>query len=1227
VIGPVAAQAATTPARPAAAVSDPAALVDPLVGTGSGGDVVGQVDTFPGADRPFGMVQWSPDTPSRPDGGGYSDSDSSITGYSLTHVSGPGCAVAGDFPVLPFTGTLPADPASATASFSHSTESAHPGSYAVTAGGVRTQLAVTDRTGVAQFSYPATSSAQLLFKVADSANGGSAATFQAVGSQEVTGSVTSGHFCGQPDSYTVYFAARFNRPFSSSGTWGGTSAAQVTRSPGSTRVTEHGKQEPSKKTFDIKNNANRVQRGSGVTSVTGGGSGVVDVRQRGSGVTSGSGGGSGVAGVGQQGSGVVAGGWVDFDTSKNADVGMQVAVSYVSTAGALGNLAAEAKRWNVGAVAAQATAAWNRQLGTIAIRGGSQAAQAGFYTALYHASLEPSLFSDANGEYIGFDNKVHRVAAGHAQYANYSGWDIYRSEVPLLATIDPRVSADMATSLLNDAAQMGALPKWPVANGESGVMNGDAADPILADTYAFGARGFDTGTALKDMVAGANGTSQVGQGWYAERPNAAAYIARGYVPNVASDSISPVPNGASETLEYALDDFAISRLAGNLHQGGTASTFSKRSQNWANLFDTADGGYIEPRDAAGAFPSGPPVPTNLSGFGQSGFQEGNAAQYTWMVPQNLAGLIQGIGGDQATNARLDTYFSQLNAGPNLPYHWQGNEPALDTPWAYDSTGEPWRTQQVVGQIMSQLYSLTPGGEPGNDDLGAMSSWYVWASLGLYPQTPGVPLLVVGTPQFPQAVIHGAYGTLTVTTHGTGGYVNHLTVDGRTSQHTYVDASKVHRLEFGLTGSPDQTWGTAAGDAPPSYGAGPVTFPASTAAALTVSPGQVRLAPGSSAPVSVTADNTAGASTAAVTWTATAPAGLTVTPAGGTISAPAGGTASASVTVAAAASLATGYYQVTLAAHAANGAVIPPVALLVTVAATGQSIPTAYVSNYSDNTVTPVDTRTDTAGPPIAAGSGPDGMTVAGGDLFVANNNSGDVTVIDTTTNAVIKTVPVGSVAADVAATPDGKTVWVTNFGDGTVQPIDVATLTTGSPVTVGSQPERLAVSPDGSQLWVANQGSGTVSDVSLTTDSVTHTITVGAAPFGVAVTPDSGHVYVTNGGSSSVSVIDAASASVTGTVTTGADPQYVQISPDGSVAYVADFGAGGVTPIALPSDTAGTFIATGSGAYAVGFAPGGATAWVVNTNANTVTPVTVATGTPGTSVTVGNVPDGVAVTG
>src|ERR1700691_1990216 len=345
VAAPASPTSGTSTASAPAAVTDPAALVDPFVGTGSGGAVVGQVDTFPGADMPFGMIQWSPDTTTRPDGGGYNFDDSSITGFSLTHLSGPGCSIAGDFPILPVTGALPADPDSETASFSHSWESAHPRSYAVTAGGVHTQLAVTDRTGVAQFTYPSTSQAQLLVKVADSANGSSAATFQTVGDHEITGAVSSGHFCGQPDNYTVYFAAKFNRSFTASGTWGGTSTADVTRSAGRTGVSEHAK------------------------------------------------------------SGVVAGGWLTFDTTKERNVGMQVAVSYVSTAGALGNLAAEAHTYNVGAVAAKATAAWNKQLSTISIRGGSPTAQAPFYTALYHASLEPSLFNDANGEYLGFDNK------------------------------------------------------------------------------------------------------------------------------------------------------------------------------------------------------------------------------------------------------------------------------------------------------------------------------------------------------------------------------------------------------------------------------------------------------------------------------------------------------------------------------------------------------------------------------------------------------------------------------------------------------------------------------------------------------------------------------------------------------------------------------------------------------------------------------------------------------
>jgi predicted alpha-1,2-mannosidase len=759
---------------PTAVVKDPAALVDPFVGTGVGGRTEGKISAFPGASMPFGMIQWSPDTPSRPPGGGYYYGDSRITGFSLTHVSGPGCAIAGAIPFLPLAGALPKSLSTASEPFKHSTETAHPGYYAVTAGRVRTQLAVTERSGLAQFTYPGKSTALLLVKVAMNDSGSSGATFQKSGDNEITGSVTTGDFCRRgPDKYTAYFAARFSRPFASTGTW-------------------------------------RLANGE------------------------------------------LAGVWLDFGATWSArPVGMQVAVSYVSTRDALGNLAAEARTWSVQSVAAQAASAWNKQLGAIGIAGGSSPAQAMFYTALYHASLEPSLCSDASGRYLGFDGRVHTVAPGHAQYSDFSGWDIYRSEVPLLATIDQKTAADMATSLLNDAAQGGSLPRWPVESADTGIMNGDSADPVLAGFYAFGARGFDAKAALADMIRGADGAARTGRGsWYAERPNAAEYIADGYVPNVAPDSGSRVPNGASETLEYSVDDFAISRLAQALGDAADARVFAARSRNWANLFDAASG-YIEPRDASGAFPPGPPVQVE-PGKGQDGFEEGNAAQYTWMVPQDLAGLLKAMGGDRAAVARLDAFFAALNAGPDQPYAWQGNEPGLDTPWIYDSAAQPWRTQEVVKRITGQLYSLTPGGEPGNDDLGALSSWYVWAALGLYPQTPGVPMLVLGTPQFARAVIHGADGTLTIAARKAGDtYVRGLTVNGEPSQRTYVDLNGTRELAFTLAKTPDTQWGTAPGDAPPSFG-GPVQPRARRIRRppvhIVATPGRpTRAAPGTSAP--------------------------------------------------------------------------------------------------------------------------------------------------------------------------------------------------------------------------------------------------------------------------------------------------------------------------------------------------------------------------------------------
>jgi predicted alpha-1,2-mannosidase len=1199
--------AATTSAHAAGTgtppfVTDPAALVDPFVGTGDGGAVVGQVDTFPGAAVPFGMTQFSPDTPSRPPGGGYDYADSSILGFALTHLSGAGCYAEDDLPILPVVGALPSNPTAATDTFTHTQESAGPGSYDVTlnpnsANTITTRLTATTRTGLASFTYPRTTQARVLVKVADSANGSSAATFNVVNDHEITGSVTSGHFCGQPDTYTVYFAASFDRPFTASGTWGGTSAGSAVHHD-ATSITARGVQHPGVTPQTTNGAGDRTPR-SNVTRST-------------------------------PGTGVIAGGYLTFDTTHDPTVAMRTAISYTSVAGAEDNLAAE-RGFDVGGTAATARAAWNRALGAISIAGGTAEQQKIFYSSLYHALLQPNVVDDADGAYLGLDGKVHQDAPGHHQYSNYSGWDIYRCEVPLLALIAPRQAADMATSLINDERQGGWLPKWPVDSGYTGVMNGDSADPILSDIYAFGVHDFDAKAAVAAMVHGAQDTGDAGQGWYVERPSGAAYIADGYVPNVASQSISPVPNGASETLEYALDDFAIARLAQATGDTSDARTFLNRSQNWSNLFNTSTG-YIEPRDAAGAFPSGDPTTVGQSSFGQSGFQEGDAAQYTWMVPQNFRALFQGMGGDSAVRARLDAYFTQLNAGPNAPYHWQGNEPSLDTPWAYDSAGAPYETQKITRTIATSLYADTPGGEPGNDDLGAMSSWYVWAALGMYPQAPGVPMLVLGSPLFPSATVRTGEGTIRVTAPQAATdapYVQRLSIDGHTTQRTYLMLDgRSHQLDYTLSGSPDTAWGTAADDAPPSFGAGPVSFPPSTRATLTVSPQQLRVAPGAASTITATLDNSKSQTSTTMTLTATSPSGITVSPTSATVSAAAGANASTTFTLTPAADLAAGYYQVALAAKTSQGAVIPTTNVLVTVAAPGESIPTAYVSDYSDDSVTPISLRTDAAGPAIPVGSGPDGEVVTpdGRELFVANNNSDNVTVINTATNEVTATIPVGRVAADVAVTPDGKTVWVSDFGDGTVTPIDTATNTAGTPIAVGTQPERIAINSAGTRLYVVNQGSGSVSVIDLASRQVIDTIQVGAEPFGVAFDPSGATAYVTNGGSNSVSVIDTATGQVTSTVAVGSDPQGVRVSPDGSVVYVTDNGAGGVTPIDTATETAGAFIPTGSGAYAVAFSPDGSTAWVVDSNTNQAQSIDVATGAVSGSVTTGNVPDGITIT-
>ncbi len=572
-----------------------AGLVDPFTGTGAspvGPGGWGNGDTFPGADAPFGMVQWSPDTVNAY-AGGYDSGDNRIRGFSLTHLSGAGCNGYGDIPFMPYVGAVtnsPAsDPSQYVSTFSHSNESAYAGYYKVALdNGVTTELTTTQRTGAARFTYPGGKTATLLVNVSGSINGDSADQVN-INGNTISGSATSNGFCGSSASYTVYFYATFNKPFASSGTWqNGTVSPNVKTVKGSSQAS------PAVKA------ANTAQ-----AKVFKGHDSSKGTRQQ------------AAAPANTSASGPGAGAYVTFDTSQSTTIEASVGVSYVSTANAQANLSKEQPSTDFNTVLAQSTQTWNKYLGEINVSGGTSAQTATFYSALYHVFLFPSVFSDDNGQYIGFDGKIYTEPSGHAQYANYSGWDIYRSEAQLLGLLAPTQAADMAQSMVNDYAQSGQLPKWSFANTETYVMVGDPADAIIADFYAFGGTGFDTQSALNAMVKEATQTNNI-------RPGLNYLENIGYLPSDGSYGCCNYYGDASTTLEYNSADFAIGAFAGAIGNSTVHNQFVDRAQDWENLLNTNDG-YLEPRSQNTSFPS------SYDPTSGNDWVEGDGAQYNWLV--------------------------------------------------------------------------------------------------------------------------------------------------------------------------------------------------------------------------------------------------------------------------------------------------------------------------------------------------------------------------------------------------------------------------------------------------------------------------------------------------------------------------------------------------------------------------------------------------------------------
>ena len=713
-------------------------------------------ETYPGATVPFGMIQWSPDTGPLRRPAGYKYGDSLITGFSLDHLSGAGCPYGDNFDFVPLLNTSSITPPLGRAGFlepfSHANETASPGYYSVKLNdGIKIELTTTERMGFGRFIFPANCAPTVAVNAGSNVNG----------TRDVVMKI-------DPE----------NRSMSGEVTGG------------------HFCNFPDVTTIYFYAMFNRPFSGYGTWAD----SSLMKGKTIGEGNTGGA--------------------WVTFDPKDGRTVLVRVAISYVSVGNAKLDLENESPLTDFTSKAFENTARaasqlWNSWLNRIQVSGGTLSEYRTFYTMLYHALLAPTVYSDVNGQYMGYDGKVHVVDDGQPEYADYSGWDIYRSECQLLAMIAPNRASAMAQSLVRDYEQGGAFPRWGVPGMDSGVMIGDPAAAMIADFYAFGARKFDARGALSGLVRAATDPSvyAIRSRTY-ERPGLKDYLTLGYLP------ASQDGGNVSMTLEYNSADFALSEFAGALGDKADSILMLKHAQYWKNLFNVKTGFYgMRHRDGAWV----PASEDTVDHFGSSqAYVEGSPEQYVWMVPFNLRGLTEKMGGRKIALARLDTFFTEINGGFKSKYAYLGNEPSIETPYIYCFLGEPYKTQQVVRKALNELYHGHIGAYPGNDDLGEMSSWYVFGAIGMYPELPGSDVLVLGSPLFKRAVLHLPGGDVTIIGDGAGKnspYVHGLTINGREWIKPWIRFGEIARggmMVYHLDKIPDKKWGSAIDDAPPSY---------------------------------------------------------------------------------------------------------------------------------------------------------------------------------------------------------------------------------------------------------------------------------------------------------------------------------------------------------------------------------------------------------------------------
>ena len=494
-----------------------------------------------------------------------------------------------------------------------------------------------------------------------------------------------------------------------------------------------------------------------------------------------------------------------FNTTEGEQIEVKVAISAVDSEGALKNLTAEIPGWNFDEIRTQAFNTWNRELGKIRVKGGSKDQMKVFYSAMYHAFLQPNTFMDVDKRYRGMDREIH-TAEGFTNYTVFSLWDTYRAWHPLMTIIEQERSNDFVKTMLNMYDKGGLLPVWELAGNETWCMIGNHSIPVIADAWAKGIRGYDGAKALEAMVKSAS----------QDHHGLDVYRKYGYIPgDKEHESIS-------KTLEYAYNDWCIAAMAKELGRDDIYREYLRRAQSYKNIFDPSTG-FMRPK-INGSWLT-PFDPTTVDWH----FTEANSFHYSYYVPQDVSGFINLHGGSDKLAAKIDELFTtKTEVGGRdmkdisglIGQYAQGNEPSHHMAYLYNFVGQPWKTQQRVRQIMDEFYTPQPDGLIGNEDCGQMSAWLIMSAMGFYPVTPGLPEYIIGTPWFPEMEITlengNVFKIIAKDVSSKNLYIQSATLNGQDYQKSFIshaDLMKGGELVFAMGSKPSDKWGTGDGNVP------------------------------------------------------------------------------------------------------------------------------------------------------------------------------------------------------------------------------------------------------------------------------------------------------------------------------------------------------------------------------------------------------------------------------